>query len=58
MKKYLGIIVLGLFLSMNVYAVENWEIKKIMDNDYIEISTEGLKIKGDKYKLLIKVDGE
>ena len=57
-KKLLGIIVLGLLFSGNAYAVQNWEIKKVLDNKYIEISTQGLKVKGDKYKLLIKVDGE
>tara|TARA_B100001057_G_scaffold488853_1_gene573981 strand:- start:1055 stop:1609 length:555 start_codon:yes stop_codon:yes gene_type:complete len=57
-KKILGIVVLSLLLSGNSFAIENWEIKKAIDNEYIEISTEGLKIKGDKYKLLIKVNGE
>jgi hypothetical protein len=58
MKKLLGIMVLGFLLSGNSNAIENWEIKKVIDNKYIEISTEGLKVKGDKYKLLIKVNGE
>ena len=58
MKKLLSIIIFGLLLSDNSYAIENWEIKKVIDNKYIEISTEGLNVKGDKYKLLIKVNGE
>jgi hypothetical protein len=57
MKKLLTIMVLGLLFSGNAYAVQNWEIKKVLDNKYIEISTQGLKTIG-KYKLLIKVDGE
>ena len=58
MKKLLTIVIFGLLLSGNSYAIENWEIKKVSDNKYIEISTEGLDVKGDKYKLLIKVNGE
>ena len=58
MKKLLSIIVLGLLLSFKVYAVENWEIKKVIDNKYIEISTEGLDVKGDKYMLHIKINGK
>ena len=58
MKKLLAIVILGLLLSGNSYAIENWEIKKVIDNKYIEISTEGLDVKGDKYKLLIKINGE
>ena len=58
MKKLLAIVILGLLLNVNSYAIENWEIKKVIDNKYIEISTEGLDVKGDKYKLLIKVNGE
>ena len=58
MKKLLSIIILGLLLSGNSYAIENWEIKKVTDNKYIEISTEGLDVKGAKYNLLIKVNGE
>ena len=58
MKKLLSIIIFGLLLSGNSYAIENWEIKKVTDDKYIEISTEGLNVKGDKYKLLIKVNGE
>ena len=50
--------VLCLLLSGNVYAVENWEIKKVTDGKYIEISTEGLNVKGDKYKLLMKINGK
>jgi hypothetical protein len=57
-KLFLLILVLGFLLSGNSNAIENWEIKKVIDNKYIEISTEGLKVKGDKYKLLIKVNGE
>ncbi len=58
MKKVFSTVILYLLLSLQANAVENWEIKKVMDNEYIEISTEGLKVKGDKYKLLIKVNGE
>ena len=58
MKKLLEIMVLCLLLSGNVYAVENWEIKKVTDGKYIEISTEGLNVKGDKYKLLMKINGK
>ena len=58
MKKLLTILALGFLFGANSYAIENWEIKKVIDNKYIEISTEGLKVKGDKYKLLIKVNGE
>ena len=58
MKKLLGIVVLGLLLCGNAYPIENWEIKKVIDNKYIEISTEGLNVKGDKYKLLMKLNGK
>ena len=58
MKKLLSILILGLLLSFKVYAVENWEIKKVIDNKYIEISTEGLDVKGDKYMLHIKINGK
>jgi hypothetical protein len=58
MKKFLTILALGFLFGANSYAVENWEIKKVIDNKYIEISTEGLNVKGDKYKLLIKINGK
>ena len=58
MKKFLEITILWLFLIGNSYAIENWEIKKVLDNKYIEISTEGLNVKGDKYKLLMKLNGK
>ena len=58
MKKFLEISILWLFLTGNSYAIENWEIKKVIDNKYIEISTEGLNVKGDKYKLLMKLNGK
>ena len=58
MKKFLEISILWLFLIGNSYSVENWEIKKVIDNKYIEISTEGLNVKGDKYKLLMKLNGK
>ena len=29
MKKLLAIVILGLLLSGNSYAIENWEIKKV-----------------------------
>ena len=58
MKKFLEITILWLFLIGNSYAIENWEIKKVIDNKYIEISTEGLNVKGDKYKLLMKLNGK
>ena len=58
MKKFLEITILWLFLIGNSYAIENWEIKKVIDNKYIEISTESLNVKGDKYKLLMKLNGK
>ena len=58
MKKFLKITILWLLFIGNSYAIENWEIKKILDNEYIEISTEGLNVKGDKYKLLMKINGK
>ena len=58
MKKILKTTILWLLFIGNSYAIENWEIKKILDNEYIEISTEGLNVKGDKYKLLMKINGK
>ena len=58
MKKILSIIFLSLLFSGNAYAVENWKIKKDKDNEFIEISTEGLDVKGDKYMLHIKINGK
>jgi hypothetical protein len=55
MKKLLLIFVL--LFPINSYAIENWEIKKVLDNKFIEISSEG-DVEGDKYSLLIRVDGE
>ena len=56
MNKFLVIVFFGLLLIGNSYAIENWEIKKVLDNKFIEISSEG-DVEGDKYSLLIRVDG-
>ena len=58
MKKFLKITILWLLFIGNSYAIENWEIKKVIDNKYIEISTEGLNVKGDKYMLHMKINGK
>ena len=39
MKKLLSIIIFGLLLSGNSYAIENWEIKKVTE-DSDEIKSE------------------
>ena len=52
MKKIL-ILILFLVFNLQVKAVENWEIEKILDNKFISVSTHGTVTHGDKYRLLI-----
>ena len=57
MKKLLAIIVLGLLFSGNANAIANWEIKKVMNDTFTEVSTGGSISKGDKYRLHISNNG-
>ena len=54
MKKLLSILALALFFSGNAYAIENWEIEKVADGKFTQVSTTGLITYGAEYKLLIR----
>ena len=54
MKKFLKITVIWLLFIANSYAIENWEIEKVIDGKYTQVSTTGLKTYGAEYKLLIR----
>ena len=54
MKKFLKITILWLLFIGNSYAIENWEIKKVIDDKYTQVSTTGLITYGAEYKLLIR----
>ena len=54
MKKFLKITILWLLFVGNSYAIENWEIKKVIDGKFTQVSTTGLITYGAEYKLLIR----
>ena len=56
MKKILTLVLLVIFNSQ-VKAVENWEIEKVLNNQFISVSTHGTVTHGDKYRLLISTKG-
>ena len=53
MKKFLKITIIWLLFIGNSYAIENWEIEKVIDGKYTQVSTTGLITYGAEYKLLI-----
>ena len=56
MKKILTLVLLVMFNSQ-VKAIENWEIEKVLNNEFISVSTHGTVTHGDKYRLLISTKG-
>ena len=58
MKRLLAILVLGLLSCNTSLAVENWEIERVLDNEFTQVSTNGNITHGDKYRLLIRNNGE
>ena len=57
MKKILTLVLLVIFNSQ-VKAAENWEIERVLNNEFISVSTHGTVTHGDKYRLLISTKGK
>ena len=57
MRSVLCIIILNLILINSTSAKENWTVEKILNDEFISISTFGEVTHGDRYRLLINTKG-
>ena len=53
MRSVLCIIILNLILINSTSAKENWTVEKVLNDEFISISTFGEVTHGDRYRLLI-----
>ena len=58
MRSVLCIIILNLILINSTIAKENWTVEKILNDEFISISTFGEVTHGDRYRLLINTKGD
>ena len=58
MRSVLCIIILNLILINSTSAKENWTVEKILNDEFISISTFGEVTHGDRYRLLINTKGD
>ena len=58
MRSILCIIILNLILINSTSAKENWTVEKILNDEFISISTFGEVTHGDRYRLLINTKGD
>jgi len=58
MRSVLCIIILSLILINSTSAKENWTVEKILNDEFISISTFGEVTHGDRYRLLINTKGD
>ena len=58
MRSVLCIIILNLILINSTCAKENWTVEKILNDEFISISTFGEVTHGDRYRLLINTKGD
>lgn len=57
MKIILSLLIFSLFTN-NSFASENWTVEKILGDKFISVSTFGIITHGDRYRLLIKTEGD
>ena len=58
MRSVLCIIILNLILINSTSAKENWTVEKVLNDEFISISTFGEVTHGDRYRLLINTKGD
>ncbi|MDC0405114.1 hypothetical protein OAM30_00930 [Candidatus Pelagibacter sp.] len=58
MRSVFCIIILNLILINSTSAKENWTVEKILNDEFISLSTFGEVTHGDRYRLLINTKGD
>ncbi|MDC0519624.1 hypothetical protein OAN92_02690 [Candidatus Pelagibacter ubique] len=58
MRSVFYIIILNLILINSTSAEENWTVEKVLNDEFISISTFGEVTHGDRYRLLINTKGD